>query len=321
MDRAQFEKCVAVTLAYEGGNSDDSRDPGGRTSRGITQREWDSYRRAHPELELPQDVFDAPQSAVLDIYWGQYWCPVAGDDWPAGLNLCTFDAGVNSGLGRSLTWARATLGQRAGTFVLLASIAAQKSDQGPLIHDFQKRRLAFLEGLSIWSTFQRGWTRRVAGVEALAVKWALEATGQPKALVALEMDTQTRSAARRARIHAVLAFVAAVVPTWLHYLADQNLPWSTYPMHSALLALTFLVVGTLTWWAHKYHVRSQALRRASLDVDDTALIHYIAGNPDSAAPVSPRPLGATRLNAAAVPALPSQVPAPPSTTQTQASAK
>lgn len=41
-----FQKCLAVTLKFEGGNDDDPRDPGGRTSRGILQREYDRYRDA-----------------------------------------------------------------------------------------------------------------------------------------------------------------------------------------------------------------------------------------------------------------------------------
>ena len=48
----RFPTSVALTLVSEGGNDDDPRDPGGRTSRGITQNEWNNWRaspRACPQ--------------------------------------------------------------------------------------------------------------------------------------------------------------------------------------------------------------------------------------------------------------------------------
>ena len=42
-----FEYCLPFLLAHEGGNDDDINDPGGRTSRGILQTEYDAYRKRH----------------------------------------------------------------------------------------------------------------------------------------------------------------------------------------------------------------------------------------------------------------------------------
>jgi lysozyme family protein len=61
----RFATCVALVLRDEGGNDDDPRDPGGRTSRGIAQREWDVWRASHPGL--PSDVWQAPQDQILGI--------------------------------------------------------------------------------------------------------------------------------------------------------------------------------------------------------------------------------------------------------------
>ena len=55
----RFPACIPLTLAWEGGNDDDPNDPGGRTSRGIIQREWDVWRQTH--AGLPSDVWQAPQ--------------------------------------------------------------------------------------------------------------------------------------------------------------------------------------------------------------------------------------------------------------------
>src|SRR5215468_5279465 len=59
---SNFNKCLPLLLEHEGGNDDDPRDPGGRTSRGILQSEWDVWRLSHPGL--PSDVFQAPQDQV-----------------------------------------------------------------------------------------------------------------------------------------------------------------------------------------------------------------------------------------------------------------
>ena len=83
MTAANFQKCLQLILASEGGNVDDPDDPGGRTSRGVTQREYDAYRHAHPGL--PEDVWFAPQSAVADIYDMSYWQPW-GPRFPGGVD-------------------------------------------------------------------------------------------------------------------------------------------------------------------------------------------------------------------------------------------
>mgnify|MGYP003337036225 FL=1 len=49
------------------------RDPGGRTSRGITQTEWTAYVARHRAQQLPSDVWKAPDAAIDDIYRTRYW--------------------------------------------------------------------------------------------------------------------------------------------------------------------------------------------------------------------------------------------------------
>ena len=70
---ANFSRCLKLVLVSEGGNDDDPDDAGGRTSRGITQREYDAYRKTHSGL--PSDVWKAPQSAMGAIYEISYWKP------------------------------------------------------------------------------------------------------------------------------------------------------------------------------------------------------------------------------------------------------
>jgi lysozyme family protein len=195
--RDGFDDCIPVTLRYEGGNDNDPRDPGGRTSRGITQREWSAYTRAHSEFARFTDVWTAPQRAIIDIYRTQYWDSVCGSDWPKGCDLVVFDAGVNSGIGKSAVWARSALGQGSGTFVFLAAICSKLSNKAGFIERASARRLAFLEGLRTWKFFGGGWRSRVAGTEAIALRWAYEAAGHDATTVAVNLGTAAKAAERK----------------------------------------------------------------------------------------------------------------------------
>jgi len=162
-----FPACIPLTLQWEGGNDDDPRDPGGRTSRGIIQREWNVWRQSHPGL--PADVWQAPQDQVVAIYRESYWNVLACDQLPAGVDYCVFDYGVNSGNAR----AAAVLQQVVGTTVdgeigPLTIAATTQADAAVLVNKICDQRLAFLRGLSTWRTFGAGWTRRVEGVRKQA---------------------------------------------------------------------------------------------------------------------------------------------------------
>jgi lysozyme family protein len=257
-----FPRAAAVTLDYEGGNDDDPHDPGGRTSRGITQREWDRYRRAHSGTILVADVWRAPQSAVLDIYRTDYWQPVAGDSWPVGLDLCVYDAGVNSGPGRALTWAKAALAQQTGTFASLAAQATMVSDKVAVIKRYQKRRLGFLEGLRTWRYFGRGWARRVAGIEAIATRWALAGAGKPPELVAEHLQQEAKKSSAVSKASASSA-VAAPAGTGTVATAYQHTDWTAWTIDAAIVIVVVAAVVWLVYLTYKHRVRSQAFAEAS----------------------------------------------------------
>jgi lysozyme family protein len=105
--KANFPACLAITLKYEGGYSDNPRDPGGPTCRGITQRVYDAYR--HGPLGY-RSVRYIAENEVQDIYRHQYWDAIRGDDLPAGVDLIAFDIAVNSGPGRATQWLAASAG-------------------------------------------------------------------------------------------------------------------------------------------------------------------------------------------------------------------
>ena len=96
---SNFKASLDLVLKSEGGNDDDPQDHGGRTSRGITQREYDAWRRE--KGMLTQDVWKAPDSDIAMIYHDEYWRPWC-DGMPMGVDYLFFDMSVNGGPGRAI---------------------------------------------------------------------------------------------------------------------------------------------------------------------------------------------------------------------------
>lgn len=172
-----FDACIGPLLEHEGGNDDDPQDPGGRTSRGIIQSEWDVWRKTHPGL--PSDVWQAPQADVIAIYKQNYWDKLHCDELPAGVDYAVFDYGVNSGIGRSAKVLQEVVGVpqdgEIGPQTIGESFAHTPVS---VIDSISDERLAFLQELHTWPRFGRGWTTRVNEVKLLSLKLAGSA-GKP----------------------------------------------------------------------------------------------------------------------------------------------
>lgn len=182
MAASSYDEALRRVLAHEGGNDDDPRDPGGRTSRGILQREWDAWRRTNPGL--PADVWRAPQDQIEAIYRQNYWAALRCDDLPAGVDYAVFDYGVNSGNSRAAKALQRFTGTVVDGEIGRNTIAAtMATDAVKLIDRICDERLAFLQGLPTWSTFGKGWGRRVAEVREVA-----------KAMATPSMPVETKSA-------------------------------------------------------------------------------------------------------------------------------
>jgi lysozyme family protein len=170
----RFPICLPYILKEEGGNSDDPNDPGGRTSRGIIQREYDAYRTA--EGQATQDVYQATDAEVSNIYLTQYWQPFC-PQLSAGPDLCLFDMNVNGGPAESAKLLQRALGVTADGHIGLITLAAVKAANPiKLVSNFSDQRRAFYQGLRTFKYFGKGWMARVQTIEQAALKMAAEAS-------------------------------------------------------------------------------------------------------------------------------------------------
>jgi lysozyme family protein len=169
--KSNFSACLSETLRFEGGWSDNRRDPGGKTMKGVTQRVYAAWRSIHG---LPlQSVRLISDDELVSLYVTQYWLPVRGDDLPSGIDAVVFDAAVNSGPVRAAKWLQAALGvTQDGHIGAVTLDTARKADAALMAAAVCARRLAWLKGLKTYPTFGRGWSRRVRELKAFAAKLA-----------------------------------------------------------------------------------------------------------------------------------------------------
>ncbi len=187
--------CLPVTLAYEGGLSTIRSDPGNWTGGvvGVGTLKGTNFGIAassHPSL----DIAHLTKADAQAIYDREYWTPAACEALPAGLDLSHFDATVNSGRGRSAKWLKAT---GAG-------------DTSAKIHAYASARLASLHSFATWATFGKGWSARVAGVEARSLTMAL-GSAAPAVIAAAGAKAATKAKAASATAHAGTAAASVAV--------------------------------------------------------------------------------------------------------------
>lgn len=167
-----FERALKEVLEDEGGYVNHPKDKGRATNQGVTQAVYDDYRRSHDLA--PRDVRGLRPEERDAIYRVRYWDLIKGGNLPEGLSYVVFDGAVNSGPARAVRWLQRALGVLADGVVGPQTLVAVKAcaDIAGLIDRICDIRVAYLKELSNFSTFGRGWLRRVAGVRATGKAWA-----------------------------------------------------------------------------------------------------------------------------------------------------
>jgi lysozyme family protein len=168
--QSNFEVCLKLMLAHEGGYVDHPKDPGGRTNHGVTQRVWEEWI-GRPSNE--KEMRALTPLMVTPLYKRKYWDVCRADDLVAGVDYCVFDVAVNSGPGRAIKFLQSSVGVTAdGGFgpVTLAAVKKAEEDPVSLIEMYCAKRLDFLQSLKTFDVFGKGWSRRVSEVKEESLK-------------------------------------------------------------------------------------------------------------------------------------------------------
>ena len=158
--KENYPQALKQVLKYEGGYVDHPKDPGGPTNKGVTQAVYDNWRKSQ-NLSI-QSVRAIADSEVAAIYKNLYWDRISGDLLPSGVDFAVFDFAVNSGVSRAAKTLQSVVGVTQDGVIGPATIQATKTYIAMTVTN---KRLAFMQSLSIWSTFGKGWSARIADVK------------------------------------------------------------------------------------------------------------------------------------------------------------
>lgn len=172
MAKSNFGPVMDQIYKHEGGYVDHPKDPGGATNYGITHK---TLAAARGRSVRKQDVRNLTRDEADAIYRDRYWQTVQGDALPYGLDLVAMDGAVNSGPARGAKWLQIGVGAKADGKVGPNTINKAYAASVRAIEVACDARMSFLQGLRHWDTFRRGWSRRVASVEAVGTRMFLMA--------------------------------------------------------------------------------------------------------------------------------------------------
>lgn len=181
--RANFDLVFDHVMQSEGGYSNHPNDPGGPTRWGVTLVDLRIWRR--DQSLTAQDVKVLAIDEAKQIFRARYWDLVKGDALPAGLDYAVSDFAYNSGVSRAVKFLQQLLGVKVDGVLGEATLeACETADLGPLIAQYQDKRLVFLKSLNTWPVFGRGWGTRVKEVRANSLTLASAVHADTPAVVA-----------------------------------------------------------------------------------------------------------------------------------------
>ena len=159
---ASFDTCVSFTLAQEGGLSTDPEDPGNWTGGAVGKgackgTKFGISAAAYPDL----DIASLTENKARAIYHRDYWTPIDGDSLPGAVASVTFDAAVNNGVRRAALWLQNAAHVSTDGMIGPETLAAVQAAPSTLAADCLAERITFMTGLSDWSRYGAGWTRRL----------------------------------------------------------------------------------------------------------------------------------------------------------------
>jgi hypothetical protein len=162
---------IHKTMAEEGGYVDNPKLIDQPTNSGITQPTLDKYNADHPEFNFPDNVKDLTGEQAQQIYGEDYYDERRiGEIENKRIANAIFDMGVMSNFNNVGKTIQETLNDSMNanlkidgkigdkTIDALNNIPNDKVDD--FMQDLKENRIEYLQGLSGWGKYGKGWTSR-----------------------------------------------------------------------------------------------------------------------------------------------------------------
>lgn len=159
-----FDDAFDLLIGNEGGYVNNPADPGGETNWGIT-------RAVAVDNGYDGSMKLMPKETAKGIYKKMYWDKLQCDQLPFVVAFQLFDAGVNHGNAQAAKFLQRALSIADDGVIGAKTIAAvSKLKDLQIVMLFNAERIEFYAALKTFSTFGKGWVRRVASNLKLAAK-------------------------------------------------------------------------------------------------------------------------------------------------------
>jgi len=165
---SNFKQSLKSVLVHEGGWSDHNKDPGGSTMKGVTLT---TYRTIYGQDKTKNELKNITDEELHNIYYNNYWLKASCDKLPLGVDYAVFDAAVNSGPRRARRWLQEAAGVSTDGIIGPKTLKAiEQIPEIKLIDTIIDTRLRFMQNLSIWKYFGKGWKKRIDRVRSTSIK-------------------------------------------------------------------------------------------------------------------------------------------------------
>ena len=152
-----FQQMFDRLIGHEGGYVNDPRDPGGETNWGITKRTAQANGYLGNMRAMTRDQ-------AFKIYYSAFWVRYQCDKMPEAVAFQFFDAAVNHGFGNASRMLQRAVGVADDGVIGSRTIATIKQTAiSDVIMRLNAERLEFYCKLDNFTSFGKGWVRRVAG--------------------------------------------------------------------------------------------------------------------------------------------------------------
>jgi lysozyme family protein len=270
--KGNLQHAIELTFGHEGGYVNNPRDPGGPTKYGITLGTLSAHRR---HTCTAADVKALTLAEAAEILDAGYWRKVEGDKLPSGVDFAMFDYAVNSGPGQAVKTAQRILDVPRDGIMGPKTLAAIAAKSPPvLVRELCDARLAFMRGLTTWSTFGKGWSARVAKVKEAALEMtsidpAAVATVSPPAVQSADSGASAKPAQTavsstsqgKANIGTIVGSVVAgatTLGTTLAPYAETSWVKSSLPVLAFVAVVGTLIAGVVGWKIQSNHIAGGA---------------------------------------------------------------
>lgn len=155
-----FDRLIGHEGQYQNHHDDHGNWTGGQV--GVGQRKgtkWGLSAATYPML----DIKALTREDAKAIYYRDFWCKLGGSAFHQALMYQLMDGSVHHGCWRAMQFLQRAVGAKDdGYFGPKTLAAVQAADLNDALMVFLAERLDFMNDLSTWSTFSRGWSQRIA---------------------------------------------------------------------------------------------------------------------------------------------------------------